>query len=159
MRRLCLIPLVLLACRTGVGGPELPADRLAQGTWGGNDNGAIVRADGVHIHIGCTLGDFPAPVLLDADGRFRVEGAYALRAFPVQRETLPAQLAGIVQGRRMTFTIAVNDTVNRVPVALGPITLTFGVEPRMRNCPICRDPETMGTIGGWLAQWWRRLVD
>jgi hypothetical protein len=106
--------------------------------------------------MGCTKGDFPAPIMLDEDGRFRVSGSYVLRAYPIQREALPAQLAGIVQGNRLTFTIAVNDTVNKVPVALGPVTLTFGVEPRMANCPICRDPAEP-KMETWFGRWVRRL--
>lgn len=149
---LLLIPLT--ACSVSGGTTPLPTDRLAEGTWGATDNGALVRQDGVHIHMGCTKGDFPAPIILDADGRFRVSGSYVLRAYPVQREALPAQVAGIVQGNRLTFTIAVNDTVNKVPVALGPVTLTFGVEPRMANCPICRAPG-LAAPGTWLARWWR----
>ncbi len=149
---------LVAGCALQSGTAPLPTDRVAEGTWGADDNGLIVRPDGVHIHMGCTLGDFPAPIALDADGRFQVSGSYTLRAFPVARESLPAQLAGIAQGNRLTFTIAVNDTVNKTPVALGPVTLTFGVEPRMRNCPICRDPETMQSAG-ILARWWRWLTD
>jgi hypothetical protein len=133
------LPLVAGCAVTG-GSAGLPTDHLAEGTWGGNDNGVIVTATQLHIHLGCTNGDFPAPVLLDAEGRFRLDGSYTLRAFPVARESLPAQVAGRVEGRRLTFTIAVNDTVLKRPTALGPITVTLGVEPRMTICPICEKP-------------------
>lgn len=49
--------------------------------------------------------------MLDGQGRFRVEGGYLLRAFPIAREILPADLSGVVEGWRLKFAIAVNDTV------------------------------------------------
>jgi hypothetical protein len=36
--------------------------------------------------------------------------------------------------------VAVNDTIEKKLVALGPVTVTFGREPRMQQCPICRTP-------------------
>ena len=105
-------------------------------------NGAIVTDSSVHVHFGCTFGDFPLPDSLDAGGAFKVNGTYALRAYPILREMLPAQLSGIVRGNQLTLSVAVNDTVAKQPVALGPITLTFGREPVIPPCPICRAPGT-----------------
>ena len=68
---------------------------------GGENAGAIVSATAVHVHAGCTNGDFPGPIALDDDGRFSVAGEYLLRAYPVAiGPTMPAQFAGIVLGGR-----------------------------------------------------------
>jgi hypothetical protein len=129
----CMV-LLLAACA-----PDRPLspemDRLARGTWGGENIAVIVSDSTVHVHIGCTKGDFPAPVLLDGDGRFTVDGSYILRAHPIQvGPPLPAQLAGVVSGGTVIFSIAVSDTT---PVALGPAVAVYGRDPRMGPCPVC----------------------
>jgi len=141
---------------------------LARGTWGANGSGVIVNDTMVHVHIGCTKGDFPLPVALDAEGRFAVSGTYMLRAYPVQREgdVSPAQLAGVVRGNRLTFSVAVNDTLLKRPVALGPATVTLGTTPVLGPCPICSTPGEMagrrrqghglaGRVSEWFKAAWR----
>jgi hypothetical protein len=115
--------------------------RLAIGTWGGDNSGVIVTDSAAHVHVGCTFGDMPGTIELDANGRFTVDGDYVLRAYPVQLgPSLPAQFSGRVIGRTLTLAIAVNDTVEKKVVALGPITVEFGRTPEMGPCPICRAP-------------------
>lgn len=115
--------------------------QLADGTWGGDTTAVIVSSSRTHIHVGCTLGEMPALVALDDRGWFAVDGSYILRAYPVQLgPELPARFAGRVVGRTVTLTIAVNDTVTKTAVMIGPVTATLGVTPSMRNCPICRVP-------------------
>jgi len=137
----CAVAVALLAGCTASTASH-PGDELSEGTWGGDRAGAVVQAAGVHVHVNCTKGDFPAPIALDEDGRFSVAGSYVLRAYPVEvGPSLPAQFAGVVIGKRLTMTIAVNDTVEQKLVVLGPVTVTFGREPQMAMCPICRqDP-------------------
>ena len=118
--------------------PTSPDGSLVPGTWGGENVGMIIEEDVVHVHVGCTFGDFPAPITLDDDNRFSVTGSYVLRAYPVQiGPSLPAQFAGVRRGREITFTVAVNDTVEKKLVVLGPSQVEFGKEPRMGPCPIC----------------------
>jgi hypothetical protein len=119
-----------------------PSDgRLALGTWGGDNSGVIVTDSAAHVHVGCTFGDMPGRIQLDATGRFTIDGSYVLRAYPVQvGPPLPAQFSGRVVGRALTLAIAVNDTVAKKVVALGPITVTYGRQPQMGPCPICRAP-------------------
>ena len=113
-------------------------DELATGTWGGQDLWVDAQTSDVHVHVGCTSGDFPGPITLDENGRFSVAGSYHLRLYPVAfGPTVPAQFAGVVNGNRLTFTVAVNDTVENKLVVLGPSIVTFGREPRMGPCPIC----------------------
>ena len=70
-----------------------------------------------------------------------VDGSYVLRAYPVQiGPSLPAQFSGRLIGRILTLAIAVNDTVEKKVVALGPVTLVYGRQPEMGPCPICRTP-------------------
>ncbi len=125
--------------------PLPPSDgRLAIGTWGGDNTGVIVTDVAVHVHIGCTFGDVPGSIQLDENGRFTVDGSYILRAYPVQiGPSLPAQFSGRVSGRILTLAIAVNDTVEKKVVALGPITVLYGRQPEMGPCPICRVPRAM----------------
>ena len=115
----------------------LPTE-LARGTWGGENSGVIVGETTTHVHVGCTFGDFPAPVALDEDARFSVAGEYLLRAFPVAiGPTMPAQFNGVVRDGVLTLTVAVNDTIEKRLTVLGPVTVEYGREPRMGPCPIC----------------------
>jgi hypothetical protein len=118
--------------------PISPDGNLLLGTWGGENVSLMVEEDVAHVHVGCTNGDFPAPLAVDANGRVNVSGSYVVRAYPIQvGPSLPAQLAGVISGRQLTFTVAVNDTVENKLVVLGPVTVTLGREPRMGPCPIC----------------------
>ena len=136
--------LLLTACTES--GPFPPADdTLAVGTWGGDNAGVIVNETQTHVHIGCTFGDMPPAIVLDASGRFTIDGSYVLRAYPVQvGPELPAQFSGRVQGRTLTLVVAVNDTVEKKVVALGPITVRYGDMPRLGPCPICLVPKVRG---------------
>ena len=121
---------------------SLDGSLLAEGTWGGDDAGAVVTEDLVHVHFGCTNGDFESPVVLDADGRFSVSGEYHLHVYPVATgPSMPAELAGVVRGRDLTMTVAVNDTIEDRLVVLGPVQVRIGTEPSMQMCPICAMPE------------------
>ena len=118
--------------------PTSPDGNLARGTWGGENAALILEETSAHVHIGCTNGDFPAPLTADNDGRFSVSGSYVIRAYPIQiGPSLPAQFAGVVEGKTLTLTVAVNDTVEKKLVVLGPVSVTFGKDPRMGPCPIC----------------------
>ncbi|MGE0440097.1 MAG: hypothetical protein AB7S39_06360 [Gemmatimonadales bacterium] len=131
-----------LACSDG---PVGNSDRLELGTWGG-DKAAVIATDSVtHIHIGCTFGDVVGRVALDAEGRFSVAGTYVLQAYPiVLGPEFPAQFAGQVVRDRLTLAVTVNDTVTGKPVLLGPITVRFGKNPEMAQCPICKAPRLPG---------------
>jgi hypothetical protein len=144
-RRFGSLGLALVAA-LGVGncddGVTPPGDRvLALGTWGGDNSGMIVTDEQAHVHVGCTFGDMPGRIALDETGRFTVDGSYVLRAYPVQvGPSLPAQFSGKVVGKTLTLAIAVNDTVEKKTVALGPITVVYGRNPEMGPCPICVTP-------------------
>jgi hypothetical protein len=104
----------------------------------------IVSDNDVHVHIGCTLGDALGPVRPDAEGHFVMTGTYNVDAYPIDRGiTHPATFAGQIVGQTMTLTISLND-ITRV---LGPVTLTYGKEPQMGPCPICRVPKRKARSG------------
>jgi hypothetical protein len=132
---------VIAACRGDASNGPPVDGRLAIGTWGGDSAGVIVNDTIVHVHVGCTYGDIPGRVRLDADGRFTAQGSFLLRAYPVAiGPTMPAQFVGRVSGSRLTITVTITDTIAKTTVVRGPAAVTFGVEPRMANCPICRVP-------------------
>jgi hypothetical protein len=139
------LALVCLTATCADGSLVPTGGRLAVGTWGGDNAGVIVTETATHVHIGCTFGDVPDDVALGSDGRFRVAGSYVLRAFPiVVGPSLPAQFSGRVVGRTLTLAVAVNDTVENKLVALGPVTVVFGRDPKLGPCPICLKPVASG---------------
>lgn len=116
---------------------RLEPGTVTVGTWGGEEAGLIVRADGAHAHIGCTYGDLSGPIPFDGEGRFDVAAQWNVDAFPIDRGIVhPARLSGRITGRSLTFSARLTDTAQ----ALGPVVVTLGREPRMANCPICRTP-------------------
>jgi hypothetical protein len=112
------------------------------GTWGGDNAGMIVTGTDVHVHIGCTLGDAVGPINPDATGRFQASGTYNVDAYPIDRGiTHPSTFTGQIVGQTMTLKVTLTDTGQM----LGPVTLTYGKEPKMGPCPICRVPKSRRT--------------
>ena len=149
MTRILLLPsaLAILACSAAT---STPITDVA-GTWGGDNAGMIVTGTDVHVHIGCTLGDATGPIRPDASGRFEAPATYNVDAYPVDRGiTHPATFTGRIVGETMTLTVTLTDTAR----VLGPVTLTFGKEPTMGPCPICRVPPSVRdrTLKGVLSQ-------
>ena len=129
---LCVV-LGLAACET----ERTPLFPLLTGTWGGDDAGLIATDTSAHVHIGCTLGDAHQPLQADMSGNFDVPAVYNITAYPVYRgPDHPARFSGWTDGHTMTLTVTLTDTA----VTLGPVKLTYGTEPRMGPCPICRSP-------------------
>ena len=134
---------VAIACGAPVSQPAAPPS-LAVGSWGGENAGVIVDDTIAHVHVGCTFGNFPAPVRLDAAGRFTATGSWVLRAYPVYvGPSHPARLTGTVAGDALTLRVTVTDTVAHATVELGPVTVTLGKDARMGPCPICRVPRPL----------------
>ena len=122
-----------------------PNGFLPLGNWGGDSAGMIVSDTGTHFHIACTYGDVSGRLPLSADGRFDVAGSYLLRAFPIAvGPTMPARFVGRVTGTAAnpmaTITVTVTDTIADTTVVRGPVTVTWGRNPKDMPCPICRRP-------------------
>lgn len=133
--------LVSVGCGDGVLVP--PDGYLTLGTWGGEGAGVIATDSVTHVHIGCTFGDIVGRVALDQDGRFTASGNYVPRAYPVQQgPSVPAQFSGRLGagGRTLTLAVAVNDTVEKRLLSLGPVTVVLNREPELGPCPICSVP-------------------
>jgi len=134
-RRLLVPALALVAA---CGASRLEPGTVAVGTWGGDEAGLLVRADGAHAHIGCTYGDVTGPIPFDADGRFDVAAQWNVSAFPIDQGVFhDARMSGRLHGDRLTFSAHLADTGE----VLGPSVVTFGREPTMANCPVCRVPK------------------
>ena len=136
-----LAAVLWLACWSA--GTSLPPfdGALPIGTWGGDSGGMIVGDTAMHLHIKCTYGDVSGRVPIGANGQFDIAGSYMLRAYPIAvGPSMPARFTGRLDGSDVTVTVTVNDTVEKKTVVLGPVTVTYGKEPKLGPCPICRRP-------------------
>jgi hypothetical protein len=135
------VAITILACSSTTTLP--PSDgAIALGTWGGDTAGMIVGDTALHLHVGCTFGDVSGRVPVNAAGQFDVRGSYMLRAYPIAiGPAVPARFTGRIDGATATVTVTVDDTVQKKTVILGPVSVEYKREPRMRNCPICRRPD------------------
>ena len=130
-----------ITCTRDVAVAPLDRDLVSIGTWGGDNAGFIVTDSVAHLHIGCTFGDIAGRIRLDGSGSFVVDGTYQPRAYPIMvGPSVPARFTGVVQGRRLTVSVVVNDTVDKTTRHYGPATVVFGDDPRLGPCPICRVP-------------------
>ena len=160
-----MVLLPMLACGTNTPGAPPEDGLLAIGTWGGAEAGVIVTDTIAHVHIGCTYGDLPGRVTLDADGRFSLAGSFLLRAYPVAiGPTMPAQFTGRVAGETLTITVTVRDTIAKTDVVRGPVSVRLGTVPTMANCPICStpgdrsSPRVLPGADTKRARWYDRLI-
>ena len=127
-----LLAVLVIGCADSA--PTPPLGSLV-GTWGGDDAGFIVADTGAHAHIGCTKGDVLGAIVPDESGRFDVVGEYNVNAYPVDLGIRhPARFIGQVDGRSLSLTVVLTDTL----ASFGPVALTYGREPGMVICPICR---------------------
>jgi len=143
------VSLLVAACSGGSTAPSNDGS-LPLGTWGGENSGMIVSDTAMHLHVACTYGDVSGRISLSANGQFDVAGSYLLRAYPIAiGPTMPARFVGRVEGGKATITVTVNDTVERKSVVLGPVVVTWGTDPKMGPCPICRRPILTQPRGLW----------
>ena len=146
-----IVGAMVLACSSGPAVPTFDGS-LPLGTWGGDNSGMIVGDTAMHIHVGCTYGDVSGRVPVSADGAFDVQGRYTLHAYPITvGPEVPARFVGRISGAKATVTVTVNDTVEHKTVVLGPVVVTYGVDPKMGPCPICRRPVRT-------KRWWTSLI-
>ncbi|MGH7655123.1 MAG: hypothetical protein ACREN6_10725 [Gemmatimonadaceae bacterium] len=117
--------------------PTSPPTTLAFGEWGADDAQVIASDSVTHVWLQCTSGDFAGSVVLDAEGRFSVNGTYDPYVLPIAPPDgpMPAQLSGQVAGNTLTFAIAVNDTIGHQVISLGPRTVVLGQQANIVVCP------------------------
>jgi hypothetical protein len=117
--------------------PMSPGSMLAFGAWGGDAAQVVTSTTTTHVLLGCTFGDFPGNITLDANGRFAVNGSWNPSVGPIQQNaTMPAQMSGQVVGATLTFAIAVNDTIRKQVTSLGPQSAEFGKQASVVVCPL-----------------------
>jgi hypothetical protein len=136
---LSLLALIAALSACAKDSPTSPsaATKLAFGTWGGNHAQVVASDTLTHVLSNCTFGDFPGNIPLDANGRFAVDGTYMLYTVPVQLNApFAAQLSGQVIGNTLTFAIAVNDTIAKRVVSLGPQVVELGRQATIAACPV-----------------------
>lgn len=114
-----------------------PATHLALGEWGG-DRAEVVAGDSLtEVTYGCTSGEFSGSIALDESGRFTVNGSYDPSVGPVEvNGAMPAQLSGLVEGNTLTFAVAVNDTIEKRVISLGPAVVVLGQPANIVVCPV-----------------------
>ena len=129
-----LAAVVVLAAACGAS--RIEPGNLAVGTWGGEEAGLLVRADGAHAHIGCTYGDIAGPIPFDADGHFDVAAQWNVTAFrpPRRYGPGPGSVRGHVRAR------ANDRQLPHLPDSEGPRPLA-AVAP-VRPGPVLRPPRS-----------------
>jgi hypothetical protein len=111
------------------------ADRVANGTWGGEHAALTVTDTGAHLEFDCATGDITQPLLLDERGHLVVDGVFVRqRAGPARSDEpvdrRPARYSGRVEGKTMTFDVILIGADERV----GTFTVIHGEEPVLFKC-------------------------
>jgi hypothetical protein len=110
---------------------------LTFGDWGGDHADVNATATSTFVSLNCSTGAFAGNVALDASGRFAVNGSWNRSVGPVQLNgNMPAQFSGQVIGNTLTFAIAVNDTIAKQILSLGPVSVVFGKPATGQVCPV-----------------------
>jgi len=126
-----LAAIVVAACSN----PTAAGDRVRAGQWGGQHVALDVAESGARIEYDCAHGTLDAPLDLDRDGRFEVDGTHVRERGGPQREgeqpaAYKARYSGRVEGRSMTLTVTLPESGESV----GTFTLTFGTAGRLTKC-------------------------
>jgi len=126
---ICLAVLVA-ACASATG----PDAVVTVGSWGGEHAVLTLDASGGSIEFDCAHGTLPAPIPL-MHNSFDVAGDYVQEHGGPVREGeqvvhRAARYQGSVDGMRMTLTVTLSDTGDRI----GSFTLTRGTSGRVFKC-------------------------
>jgi hypothetical protein len=136
-KRANILALLVFTAACAMDSPMSPGTMLAFGEWGGDGAQVVTSGTTTHVLLGCTFGDFPGNISLDANGRFVVNGSWNPSVGPIQQNaTMPAQMSGQVVGATVTFAIAVNDTTRKQVTLLGPRSAEFGKQAGLLVCPV-----------------------
>lgn len=109
---------------------------VATGTWGGEQIGMDVTAEGASLTFGCGSGSIEQPLLTDAKGQFSVPGTFTqgMGVMPADPELWPkpqpVTYSGQVHGNTMDLQI----TADANGEDLGSFTLKLGQEPTIFHC-------------------------
>ena len=111
------------------------SETVRVGPWGGSDMGMRVEPDSAQIEFNCAHGSINQSIPLDRQGRFDVPGIYVQdHGGPGQQneppDSHPARYFGRVQGKTMSVTVELTDTMETI----GYFTLTYGESPYVFKC-------------------------
>ena len=133
LSRLCALAVAAATLVPGSSGGD--TKRVDPGTWGANGIALEVTASGARIEYDCAHGTIPGPILLDADGRFDVEGRHFREHGGPIREGEDSsgqsvRYAGRVTGDTMTLAVRPEGS----DAAIGSHTLVRGKTGRIHKC-------------------------
>ena len=86
--------------------------RIARGVWGGQHIKIEVRAKSAAIEYDCASGEIEGPLVVDANGNFKLHGIHRLeRGGPVRADEkakeIPATYTGSIKGETMTLMLKI----------------------------------------------------
>jgi len=130
-----LCALAVAAATIGPGSSGGDTKRIDAGTWGANGIALEVTASGARIEYDCAHGTVGGPILLDADGRFDVEGRhFREHGGPIREgessDGQPVRYTGRVAGDTMTLAV----TPAGSGTAISSHTLVRGKTGRLHKC-------------------------
>lgn len=136
----CFASIVCLTCTSKA--QEQPASKSAEvkqadlvGKWGGQHLAISISAKAGSLEFDCAHGQFDKPLRPDRLGRFSVRGVYVEEhGGPILKGEVPkshwALYTGRVKGNRMTLTVKLLDTHQRI----GTFVLSRGEPARLFKC-------------------------
>jgi hypothetical protein len=131
----CLSCALFLLLPSGRSAADSDPPRKILGSWGGDHIHLILTEAGGRAEFDCARGSVGEPFLVDAEGKFDLEGRYVPEhPGPIHRgETAdehPARYRGSVEGDNMVLTVTVPDRNQ----SLGPFKLSYGKDARVHKC-------------------------
>ena len=122
-------------CGSGHSKPTVQTQKVATGTWGGQNVQLEVTQVGAQIRFSCAHGKIEQSLTVDAEGRFSVNGTFVAEAMGPTREdnppkSRPATYSGTVRDQTMTFKVTVADSKEEG----GTFELTHGEPGHIRRC-------------------------
>jgi hypothetical protein len=110
-----------------------PAKSLPIGSWGGEHANLAVTRGGATLEFECATAEIPAPIALDADGRFHVRGSFQPQGPGPTRDTAPnrtnAEFSGHIEGNNLELQIKLDSETEAQTY-----TLVRGRQTRLRKC-------------------------
>ena len=108
--------------------------RIATGVWGGQHINIKVGANSATIEYDCASGVIDGPLVVDADGNFKLRGKHRMqRGGPVRADEeprqIPATYTGAIKGNTMTLKLKLDDSDEE-----DTFTLERGKEGELFRC-------------------------
>ena len=110
-----IVLVVLLLPLTFVAVKGQKMQRIATGVWGGEHINIEVGAKSATIEYDCASGEIEGPLVVDADGNFKLRGTHRMeRGGPIRADenpkAYPATYTGSIKGNTMTLTLKLSDS-------------------------------------------------